>query len=333
MSIMWAGNFKGGQIMKFVLTADWHLQSGTPPCRTDNFQIAQWEKVDEVFRLAIQLQAPIIHAGDLFEKDKPAYKVFTELMIRLKNHSIPFHSVAGNHDLPNNSIASINNSAYGAMIRSGKVNNLSEYNENPGWMYGTNWGEPLPELIFDVDILVLHYLVFPGQIPKHWGLSDSITAEDLLVKYPKANIILTGHNHQSFVVDKNGIVNNFKNPYQIEFNPLRTADTILINPGSLTRHKADQADHIPCVFIYDSNAGTITKHVLKHDKNVISDEHIQVIKKRDERINQYVEALDSKDYEVGLDFKQNMQVKMAGLQLDQLTKTMIQNALAEEEIK
>ena len=99
-------------------------------------------------------------------------------------------------------------------------------------------------------------------------------------------MILTGDNHQTFVVEHDG--------------------RLLVNPGSIMRMTAAQIDHEPCVFLWDARENRVEKVLLPFDKDVIDRNHIDRQQERDSRVDAYVEHLQ-KGYEIGLSFEDNLE--------------------------
>ena len=104
--------------------------------------------------------------------------------------------------------------------------------------------------------------------------------------FPDADLIVCGHNHKTFTA--------------------RRGKRLLINPGSLTRHKADQMDHKPCVFLWNAESNDFKIHYLKIKKDVISREHLDIKSEKENRLNAFIEKL-SKGWDVSLSFQDNME--------------------------
>ncbi|MCK5344265.1 MAG: metallophosphoesterase, partial [Candidatus Heimdallarchaeota archaeon] len=56
--------------MKYILTADWHIRDTTPRCRTDNYWMKQWNKINQVLQIAQEEDAVVLIAGDVFDKPR-----------------------------------------------------------------------------------------------------------------------------------------------------------------------------------------------------------------------------------------------------------------------
>lgn len=119
-----------------------------------------------------------------------------------------------------------------------------------------------------------------------WPGCTDLPAERLLDKFPQFDLIVTGHNHKAFVVEKDG--------------------RVLVNPGSLTRQEADKDEHKPRVYLWYAKSNTVTPVYLPIEKNVISREHLDRVKERDERISAFVERLDT-DWQIGISFEENLE--------------------------
>jgi len=158
---------------------------------------------------------------------------------------------------------------------------------------GTHWGEiskvwSIPVYLLDAstsykEILIWHIMTYQGKKP--WpGCVDPMAAK-LLRKYPQYNLIVTGHNHQSFTETHE--------------------DRLLVNPGSLTRHKADQIEHRPCVYLWYAKINTVEPVYLPIEQGVISRDHIERTKERNDRIDAFISKLDD-DWEAAVSFEENL---------------------------
>ena len=129
-----------------------------------------------------------------------------------------------------------------------------------------------------------HVMTYIGKSP--WPGCTDLTAEQILDEFPQFDLILTGHNHKSFVAEKDG--------------------RLLVNPGSLTRQAADQADHRPCVYLWYADTNTVKPYYLEINKGVVSREHLDRITARDERIEAFVQRL-SGEMEIGVNFEESLE--------------------------
>lgn len=259
-----------------ILTADWHLRESTPRCRTDDFEEAQWGKVEQVARLQKKHDCPVLHAGDLFHHWKPSPRLLSQASQRLP---LNFHSIYGNHDLPQHSIDLAEKSGLYNLITNRKVSQLDSRKADVGF-------DNAEIRIGSGRILIAHVFTYVGKAPFPEAEREP-EGHYLLDTYPNFDLILTGDNHQPFVCREEG--------------------HLLVNPGSLTRQNADQIDHKPRVYLYNSKRNKVKPYYLdcKKGTKVISRQHIKQKKERDERISAFVERLGT-EWEGDLDFEENL---------------------------
>jgi hypothetical protein len=135
-------------------------------------------------------------------------------------------------------------------------------------------------------ILLIHELVFPDKRPGNWG-KEGYTATEILERYGDLfDLIVSGDNHQSFVVNKGGY--------------------LLVNPGSMMRITTDQKDFKPRCYLYYANSNTVEPVYFPIEENVHDISHIKHKNERDERIIAYIERMRG-GWEVGLSFKKNLE--------------------------
>jgi len=254
----------------FILTGDWHLRESVPTCRTDDFWEAQWDKVKQVKALQEKYRCPVWHSGDLFDHWKPSPYLLSTTMTHLPEQ---FYTVYGNHDLPQHNWDMRDRCGIRTLEISGHLKTLS----------GVHWGQQPKLNNSEFPIFVWHVMTWTGNPP--WPGCTDLDGMSILEKYPDYRLILTGHNHKTFTVHHNG--------------------RILINPGSLTRQTADQIDHQPAVYLYDSVHNIVRPHYLDVTENVISRIHLDEVKERDDRIDAFVERL-SKEWATGFSFEDNL---------------------------
>ena len=268
-----------------ILTADWHLREDTPTCRTDDFQSAQWEKVRFVMDLSLKYDTPIIHSGDLFNHWKPSPALLSKTIEEFKRLKQPFYTIYGNHDLPQHNLDLQYKCGIYTLIQAGVIELLD----------GTHWLQfpEHPSLVIPQEkypsekektILVWHVMTYQGTKP--WpGVTDS-PAGGLLRKYPKYDLILTGHNHKTFI-------ETYK-------------DRILVNPGSLTRQSANQVDHVPAVYLWFKEDNSVKRVRLPFKEGVITREHISSVEERNKRLEAFIQKLDG-SWDIETSFVENLE--------------------------
>jgi DNA repair exonuclease SbcCD nuclease subunit len=286
-----------------LFTADWHLREDTPVCRTDpEFQTSQWNKVDFISKLQRQYKCPILHSGDLFNHWKPSPALLTKTMKHLPDN---FHTIYGNHDLPQHNLELADKCGINVLKEAGKLEVMD----------GTHWGQPIKhcttiffneknEHIPQRNILVWHTMTFQGKKP--WPDCVDPKASKLLRKYPEYDLIVTGHNHQTFVEEHDG--------------------RLLVNPGSLTRQEADKDTYEPCVFLYYAETNTVKKVLLPFDEDVVSRDHLTKKEQRDHRLEAFVSKLKD-DWETAISFEENVERMIQANKINKRTQEIIQKAI------
>jgi len=279
-----------------ILTADWHIWDKQPLCRTDDFWNTQLRKMIEIKELQIKHSCPVYHSGDLTEGWKASPYLLSTLCFTLPNK---FYTVCGNHDLKNHSFAAIDQTGINVL------NTLKKVNFLPGlhWEDQNNYKECLID-VKGRKLLVSHEMVWQGEKP--WFDCTDPNIRKMFNKYPKADIILTGHNHKTFTDS--------------------CLNQIAVNPGSLTRHKADQVNHKPCVFLYYADTNTIEAHYLKIEQDVISREHIEIVNDKEDRIDEFLDTLNA-EYKVKASFEKNVERLIQVNDIDKETKNKIRECM------
>jgi DNA repair exonuclease SbcCD nuclease subunit len=264
-----------------ILTSDWHIRETIPECRTDDFWETQWEKVMFVNKLQREHGCPVVHAGDLFHHWKPSPYLLSYTIDYLPEQ---FHTIYGQHDLPQHNLEQRQKSGINVLHRANKVTVLP----------GVHWGQDPPsDNTLGVHVsdyvqrlyMIWHHMVWQGKRP--WPGCTDPSATAVLKKYKNYDLILTGDNHKPFVEEYEG--------------------RLLVNPGSLTRQTADQINHLPRVYLYDAHSNAVEPVYLPIQKGdeVISREHIDKNEERGERIAAFITKLGG-EWEVSLSFEDNL---------------------------
>jgi len=291
-----------------ILTSDWHIRESIPECRTDNFMQAQWDKLLLINELYYSNgRIPILHAGDVFHHWKPSPYLLSNVVANL-----PFYddskeygviAIAGQHDLPQHNLELMYKSGIETLFSAGTMTKAS----------GGHFGSDKPHVIELVDsemvVGLWHKLIWEKR-PPHWD-KDGLTAKEVLEEFSEFDLIVTGDNHASFVVKHEG--------------------RLLVNPGCLTRQKASEANHKPKVYLWFEESNTVEPFLFPIGKKDVSREHIERREQRDARIEAFVERL-SEEIEVGLDFKENIEMFIQKHNVKEQIKNIIYEAL-EVEIK
>ena len=65
-------------------------------------------------------------------------------------------------------------------------------------------------------------------------------------------------------------------------------DRLLVNPGSITRQTADQAEHKPRVYLWFAETNSVTAEYLPIKTDVITKEHLEIKAERDMRMEAFI---------------------------------------------
>jgi len=99
-----------------VYLSDTHIQNGRPDNRKDNFFEAIFKKLSEVVDLCRQLNVDIlIHGGDVFDNPHPDQRSLELFQWFVRELSLPVYCVAGNHDLVEQRLESLEETALGRL--------------------------------------------------------------------------------------------------------------------------------------------------------------------------------------------------------------------------
>ncbi len=281
-----------------IATSDWHLRLTRPLCRTDDFLQAQFRKVRFIRKLQQEYDCPVVHAGDLGDTHKWPPYLFTMVMLAMPSN---FHTIYGQHDLPNHSLKLSAQSSVFTLATAKAIQILASGH------FGQKVDTNCMSKIGKRRLLVLHRLVWDKEPP--WSGCTMPNAIQTLKEFPQADVIISGDNHTPFVRVHEGHV--------------------LINPGSLTRQKADQANHKPRVYLINAKTLDIKKVYLPIEEGVVSREHINKKIKREERIHAFIEKLDT-EYDASLDFNGNLRKFVNKNKISKKTLELIWKALASE---
>lgn len=277
----------------FIFTADWHLRDSTPVCRKDDYYETQFKKVAFIVQLSNTYQCPILIAGDIFDTWKPSIELITRTYRELAS-AYKVIAVYGNHDLPMHSL-SLHEKCGLYMLSLTGVVEIAE---------GGHWGtEPSYIEVCGFNIAPLHKMTY---IEKPYPGSTDVKAHILLKRYKHIDCLVTGDNHQPFV--------------------LRQDDRLLVNPGSLTRMDADQINHRPRVYLYNARTNSVTEAHIPIDSTAVSNEHLQSKEERDTRIDAFIEHIQT-DIEIGLSFEENLRIFVNKNNTPNLVKSIIYKSL------
>lgn len=266
-----------------ILTSDWHIRATTPLCRTDDFLSAMWSKVEFILELAQKYDCPIINAGDIGENALWPNWLLAKFLKIVNSFEVELCVIAGQHDLPNHNIDDLDKSALAVLYENPSIFFWEENHYHRAFHFGQNI-EPIERESHIKTIAVTHQMIikdnplWPGQIAN--------TGKEILKKYPEYDLIVSGDNHHTFTEEVDA--------------------RLLVNPGSLTRHKADQVDHKPCVFLWYAETNEIEQVFIPIEQGVIDRTYIDNKSIEEIKDMAFVERMNS-NYDLDLSYEENME--------------------------
>lgn len=110
-------------MIRFLTINDPHTSDTPPAGRTDDYPLHMLEKLTECWAIAGDRQCDFIQlSGDLFRKFRGlviAYRMMYELLRLFKAAPVEVVSIAGNHDLSSDGVASVNRMPFGVLAEAG----------------------------------------------------------------------------------------------------------------------------------------------------------------------------------------------------------------------
>jgi predicted phosphodiesterase len=305
--------------MIFIAVGDLHLTTVKPKRRVDNYWETQWNKMNYIMKTAKEVGASaILQPGDFFDSHK-ANNYLKQHIINWMNEKYrlsewtPIYCVFGQHDMRYHSVYT-DNTPLRVLEAAGVVNMLdnepAQFADEHNYVdiYGASWGQEMPVPLKKekdkLTLLVTHRMIYQEKL---WEKQeDGERAYGILLR-TKFDVIVSGDNHQSFMVEKGG--------------------RFLINCGSLMRMKSDQLEHRPCFYIINTKNRKVEKRYIpiQFSADVFDLEKLKREKERNEKIEAFVSKLKQSDKPLDLDFAEALRRRLP--ELDQATRSMIEEIM------
>ena len=277
------------EIPSLILSADWHVRSDRPVCRTDDYMEAQKKKIEFILYLAEKEDCPILIAGDIGHRPIWGDRLLNWFIELNECPVVKIYTISGQHDLINHRLDKWAEGGLGVLTKKSTLavmeNHLFCYDY---YIHPFPYSAKIKETTKfrdKLNVAIAHQMVIKTQKDKLWPDQKAYSGKWFLKKYPCYDLIVTGDNHQSFAVEYDG--------------------RWLINPGSIMRMTAAQIDHKPSVYLWYAKSNSVERIYLPIEDNVISREHIEEDEKRDDRIESFVSRLKD-THEIGFNFEQNL---------------------------
>lgn len=298
-----------------IIIADIHIRETVPQARIDDYWEAQAHKIAFIANLQLEHNhIPVLDAGDIIhrEEDASKRKPPSPWLLTWCIENFPYIiTVPGNHDIPSRNLKLLYKSGVRTLEAAGRLHILTDDEEVVGDDFnvrGFPWGTEIknlnPKTMGRKYVALAHTFVYHKEKP-HPDIQAS-SALSLLKKYTSYDLIVTGHNHQSFAVEHQG--------------------RWLVNPGSMMRMYADQGAHKPRVYLWYAETNEVEPVYLPIEKGVISRKHIEVKQEKDERMIALVSRFKS-NYETVLSFEKNAEKFFANNRVRRSVEDMVWEAI------
>lgn len=200
-----------------ILCSDLHLRETVPRSRAEPDWYEVMANQLDVLRLQSSgLDAPIICAGDVFDKWNPSARLVSFAI----DHLPKMYAIPGQHDLEGHLLSRRYKGAYGALCKAGKIFDIPanewfraryecRYSGRPSlWLWAMPWGQyempiEITQGMDDIRLGVLHQYRWSNANNKHPMAEDSSKLESL---FPGLDALLIGDNHISWELP--GILNH-----------------------------------------------------------------------------------------------------------------------------
>jgi len=241
-----------------ICTADWHLSHNPPIFRSaePNWYAAMQRVLEEIVKLSVTFDGPILCAGDMFHKWNSPPELINFAM-RRPNRGKTL-AIAGQHDLPNHNFNEIERSAYWTLCYGNAIHHIdAKIPSNWGEMkiYGFSYGSPLKPLPKEkvsnklINVALVHDYVWTAaagcsypHAPKNKEIKNQSHSKHLINgKYYGYDVIVYGDNHRGF--------------------KRQIGETVIFNCGTLMRRNSDEINYCPQVGLLMSD-GSVEIHLL-----------------------------------------------------------------------
>lgn len=279
--------------MKILCTSDWHLRHDCPECRNEKEHPAFWNVQMDKIRFIFQTSRkkgniPIFHAGDVFHKPCVAKEFENEIIKEAMKYNRTIYSIPGNHDLPGGNLGMVNKTSYQTLVNSDILS---------------------PHQSLDINVFMSHKYIYHKEQPSWGDDKNTSSAKKFMKEYSQYPVIITGDNHESFVV--------------------RSDDKkqILINPGCICRQRLSEQDYVPKIYIVDTKDLSCEEVEIPCEpkEKVISSEHLKTEVEIDQRIVDFISKLNDRSIEI--DFEESLKSALTSNKISKEVKKIILDSM------
>lgn len=205
--------------MRFLYLTDTHIRGTSPRSRTDDYQQTLKQKLTEVKELVQRRKVDIVlHGGDIFDRPNLSPAVVRDFVQLFQQFEVPIYAVAGNHDMYGHNPSTLDRTMLGLLDALGIIRLLREGQRVPiekdGILiqlsgqafhyeldrreHGLDYGVT-NEINADYCIHMVHGMLVDRSLPE--GVAHTLV--DQLDLPSAADVLLTGHYHAGFPIQKN----------------------------------------------------------------------------------------------------------------------------------
>lgn len=312
----------------FIITGDWHYRLQNPKARLDDYLEALDTKISEVYDLARKHKAKsIIVPGDIFDSANVSIPGIWRLAKKLESAPCPIITIPGNHDTASHNLETVPRTPYGLLKELNFIkcvhddywqwaddavdgmitghgyntetdNDLSQYEINMDKAVareGICYAMPHSKREYNpFNIHITHGMLLEKPMMegvKHTLISDLAN----LPEEAKPHVLINGHYHFGLPITWIG-------------------KTLVINPGALgrlTAHVEEMNREIKVALLTingpdDYSAKFISLKSAQPGHVVLSREHIEEAKQRDERLETFLRLLSSEGEQKYLELEEIM---------------------------
>lgn len=295
----------------FIITGDLHYRLQNPKARLDDYLEALDTKISEVYDLARKHKAKaIIIPGDIFDSANTSIPGIWRLAKKLEAKPCPVITVPGNHDSASHNLETIPRTPYGLLRELGYIGcvhdgawEVSGYGVDiiiTGHGYDTETDNDITQYCLSNDvprgfnIHITHGMLL--EKPMMEGVKHTLISD--LEKIPeeaRPHVLINGHYHFGLPL-------------------VWVGKTLVINPGALgrlTAHVEEINREVKAALLTinapeDYSAKFIPLESAQPGHVVLSREHIEEAKQRDERLDTFLKLLASEGEQKYLELEEIM---------------------------
>lgn len=297
-----------------VFAADIHLSLKPPIARSAEscWLTAQDRILDQIDNLTQSYDAPLVIAGDVFDRPNQSPELVNRLIHRWggkRRYAIP-----GQHDLNHHRLENIHATSFWTLVESGAIQYLRPGHPiepptsylPPIRLHGFPWGSPIKPLENPHDLTIEVAVVHAYCWTKMSGYEDA--PEDCYISVRRDSlegydVAVIGDNHKPF------------------------ASRNIYGCGALIPRKADERKHVPSVGLLLPD-GTIERHYLDVSKDKwLEPDALEAIKRNPE-VERYVRMIEA-TAEITADFESDMKKALEGSEVPGSVRREILKAIEE----